>query len=70
MDGDRSSRYQPGAPCPVCSKPATEVRYRPFCCGRCADIDLGRWLGEKYRVATEERPDQEATTNTDAEYEK
>ncbi len=25
-------------------------RYRPFCSKRCADIDLGRWLGERYRV--------------------
>ena len=24
---------------------------RPFCSKRCADIDLGKWLGEGYRVA-------------------
>ena len=43
------------AKCPVCSKQvATE--YRPFCSKRCADIDLGRWLKEGYRVETDEAP--------------
>jgi hypothetical protein len=23
---------------------------RPFCSPRCADVDLGRWLGEQYRI--------------------
>lgn len=41
--------------CPVCKKPAAE-KYEPFCSARCADIDLGRWLGEKYRVPTNEAP--------------
>jgi endogenous inhibitor of DNA gyrase (YacG/DUF329 family) len=40
----------------VCGKPA-DLKYRPFCGKRCADIDLGRWLKEGYRVATEEAPD-------------
>jgi endogenous inhibitor of DNA gyrase (YacG/DUF329 family) len=39
--------------CPVCSKPE-DGKYRPFCSKRCADIDLGRWLKESYRVPTEE----------------
>jgi endogenous inhibitor of DNA gyrase (YacG/DUF329 family) len=40
---------KPRSPCPICGKPA-ESRFRPFCGPRCADIDLGRWLGEAYRV--------------------
>jgi uncharacterized protein len=36
--------------CPICRKPAVE-KYRPFCSVRCADIDLGRWIGGDYRVA-------------------
>jgi endogenous inhibitor of DNA gyrase (YacG/DUF329 family) len=40
--------------CPVCQKPSVE-KYRPFCSARCADIDLGKWLGERYRVETEEK---------------
>jgi endogenous inhibitor of DNA gyrase (YacG/DUF329 family) len=29
---------------------------RPFCSKRCADIDLGRWLGEVYRVPSADPP--------------
>lgn len=36
--------------CPICQKPAVQA-YRPFCSKRCADIDLGRWLGGDYRIA-------------------
>ena len=39
--------------CPVCGKRSV-LRYQPFCSGRCADIDLGRWLKGNYRVDTEE----------------
>jgi endogenous inhibitor of DNA gyrase (YacG/DUF329 family) len=38
--------------CPICHGVPTE-RYRPFCSARCADIDLGRWLNESYRVPGE-----------------
>lgn len=39
--------------CPICGKPAKRA-YQPFCSGRCADIDLGRWLDEDYRIPTNE----------------
>jgi len=42
--------------CPGCGKPAEE-KYRPFCSKRCADVDLGRWLKESYRVPSDEPPD-------------
>lgn len=35
--------------CPICGKGAAPG-YRPFCSRRCADIDLGRWLNESYRL--------------------
>ena len=35
--------------CPICRKPAT-ARDRPFCSPRCAEVDLGRWFGETYRI--------------------
>jgi uncharacterized protein len=44
------------ARCPICRKPAAEA-HMPFCSSRCADIDLGRWLGGEYRIPTDERPD-------------
>ena len=44
------------AKCPTCGKPSAPEA-RPFCSKRCADIDLGRWLNEDYRVPTNEYPD-------------
>ena len=41
--------------CAICGKPAV-APHNPFCSARCADIDLGRWLNESYRIATEEPP--------------
>jgi hypothetical protein len=35
--------------CPICRAVAAS-RYRPFCSSRCADIDLARWLNERYSV--------------------
>jgi endogenous inhibitor of DNA gyrase (YacG/DUF329 family) len=46
------------AKCPVCGKVGT-AQYRPFCTKRCADIDLGRWLKEGYRVPAEEAPSED-----------
>lgn len=43
------------AKCPICGKPPAQT-HRPFCSKRCADIDLGRWLKESYRVPTDEPP--------------
>ena len=43
-------------PCPVCGKPPA-AQYRPFCSKRCADLDLGKWLGEEYRMPTNEAPE-------------
>lgn len=49
----------PGRACPICGKPSA-ARHQPFCSGRCADIDLGRWLKGNYRVETEEAPEDGA----------
>lgn len=35
--------------CPICNKPAA-AKYRPFCSGRCADIDLGKWMSGSYAI--------------------
>lgn len=47
-------------PCPICGKPPA-AKYTPFCSSRCAQVDLNRWLGETYRVQTEELPDEDET---------
>ena len=36
--------------CPICKKEVTDMKYRPFCSKRCADIDLGNWFTEQYSV--------------------
>ncbi len=47
-----------GGECPICGKPR-DANLRPFCSKRCADIDLGRWLKEGYRIPTEDGPGDE-----------
>jgi len=41
--------------CPLCRKLAVQT-YSPFCSKRCADLDLGKWLGEGYRIPSQEHP--------------
>ena len=34
--------------CPICKKELEDMKYKPFCSKRCADIDLANWFNEKY----------------------
>lgn len=43
--------------CPICGRPGRED-FRPFCSQRCADVDLGRWLGERYVIPGPESGDE------------
>ena len=43
-------------PCPICRKPA-QAAFVPFCSQRCADVDLGRWLNERYAIPVEDDED-------------
>ena len=49
-------RLRKAKPCPVCARPAVHA-HRPFCSGRCQDLDLARWLKGQYRIPAEEEPD-------------
>ena len=42
--------------CPICGKPAAE-RFRPFCSGRCKDVDLNRWFKGSYAIPAAESAD-------------
>ena len=44
------------AKCPICGKPAVPES-RPFCSRRCADIDLQRWLSDRYVLPGSEDSD-------------
>ena len=46
-----------GAPCPRCSQPAMRP-HTPFCSRRCAQLDLGKWLNEDYRVPADDVMDE------------
>jgi len=40
------------SPCPICKTPAlAAMTAYPFCSERCQRVDLGRWLGEDYRIS-------------------
>jgi endogenous inhibitor of DNA gyrase (YacG/DUF329 family) len=45
--------------CPTCRRVAakTGTKVYPFCSERCHLVDLGRWLNEDYRVASDEPVD-------------
>ncbi len=50
---------KPAAPCPICGKPTAfdQPPVGPFCSQRCKLVDLGKWLGEDYRITEPLRPD-------------
>ena len=35
--------------CPICGK-LQDLKFRPFCSKKCANVDLARWLREDYRL--------------------
>jgi endogenous inhibitor of DNA gyrase (YacG/DUF329 family) len=43
----------------------TEWPRFPFCSDRCKTIDLGRWLGETYRLPAEEPEDSRSSEEPD-----
>jgi endogenous inhibitor of DNA gyrase (YacG/DUF329 family) len=52
--------------CPICGKEIVGEKLAdlpsfPFCSPRCRTVDLGRWLGEAYRIP--EGPDKAQTPN-------
>lgn len=57
--------------CPICSSPMpgdwSEYPDYPFCTKRCRLIDLGRWLGEDYRVPEKQSENQSSDVRDDEE---
>ncbi len=51
--------------CPTCQRevlPRAKNPCFPFCGERCRAVDLGRWLGEEYRVPVRNADDDEDGT--------
>lgn len=44
---------RPRRPCPECGRPNARDFY-PFCCARCKDVDLNRWLSGAYAIPMRE----------------
>lgn len=53
-----------GSRCPICGRPSAPS-VKPFCTPRCADVDLGRWLNESYRVPVREEEDEDGEVPPD-----
>jgi endogenous inhibitor of DNA gyrase (YacG/DUF329 family) len=48
--------------CSICRKPVSPPAANPsfpFCSKRCRMVDLGRWLGEEYRMPDRQSDEQE-----------
>jgi uncharacterized protein len=50
---DKVERLRPRRPCPICKRPSAQ-KFHPFCSNRCAQIDLGRWVGGTYAIPGED----------------
>lgn len=62
---DNVVKLRPTRPCPICGKPSSQAHH-PFCSGRCADIDLNRWLSGAYAIPAEAvSEDEEETVPTE-----
>jgi len=54
-----------GGSCPMCGK-LRDLKFRPFCSKRCADLDLGRWLRGEYAIpGAPSIPDEELSNFED-----
>ena len=60
---DHPEPARPVSACPICSEPAVR-KYRPFCSKRCADIDLGRWFGERYVIEGSDSAPEDETDDS------
>ena len=50
--------------CPTCRGPVPPASEAfPFCSPRCRMIDLGRWLGEEYRIPAVEDEDDDGRSS-------
>lgn len=53
--------------CPTCggdSIYAVSNVFRPFCCERCKNIDLGAWANEDFRMATQTPTEDQLTDDS------
>jgi hypothetical protein len=66
MSDKKITRLRPIRPCPICGKPSAQA-FHPFCSGRCADIDLGKWLSGSYVIPAEESEEDDESPGIESE---
>ncbi len=62
-DSAKVVTMRPTKPCPICEKPSAQA-FHPFCSGRCADIDLNRWLTGAYVIPVSDDEDDDEGAET------
>ena len=67
--GNSAKKPKKATPCPQCGADAVKP-HSPFCSRRCAQIDLGRWLNEDYRIPAHEAMDDSDVDDLIAQLEK
>lgn len=58
MSHPKPARPAKPEPCPICRKPM-QPAFTPFCSARCADVDLGRWLTDRYAIPADVDEDED-----------
>lgn len=55
--------------CPTCKREFDKESSTaiPFCSERCRTIDLGRWLGEAFRLPVARQPEEDDSLEAEAE---
>jgi len=53
--------------CAFCKKKPAIETFKPFCSKRCADLDLGQWLGGGYAIPTQESASSEMPLEADGD---
>jgi endogenous inhibitor of DNA gyrase (YacG/DUF329 family) len=55
MDRSKLASEEKIIKCPTCKEEFNyySSAFRPFCCMRCRQVDLGHWFNETYAVAAE-----------------
>ncbi|MBY0411461.1 MAG: DNA gyrase inhibitor YacG [Burkholderiaceae bacterium] len=57
---DTATTFTRTVTCPTCSGDSIYSHanpFRPFCCERCKQVDLGAWASEDFRMPTDTPPE-------------
>lgn len=61
---EKITPLRPPRPCPECGRPSARETY-PFCSKRCKDVDLNRWLSNRYVIPGADADGEESDTSSE-----